>query len=84
MIELQADGTVLIRAFLAVTIGILVLFTGKAVNQRVRRLREYNIPEPVTGGLLFATMVLLLYLATGYRVIFELHVRDVLDRKSVV
>ena len=78
MIELQTDGTVLIRAFLAVTIGILVLFAGKAVNQRVRRLREYNIPEPVTGGLLFATVVLLLYLATGYRVIFELHVRDVL------
>lgn len=78
MIELQADGTVLIRAFLAVTIGILVLFAGKAVNQRVRRLREYNIPEPVTGGLLFATVVLLLYIVTGYRVTFELQVRDVL------
>ena len=78
MIELQADGIVLIRAFLAVTIGILVLFAGKAVNQRVPRLREYNIPEPVTGGLLFATVVLLVYLATGYRVTFELHVRDVL------
>jgi ESS family glutamate:Na+ symporter len=54
MIELQSDGTVLVRAFLAVTTAILVLFTGKSVNQRIGPLREYNIPEPVTGGLLFA------------------------------
>ena len=78
MIELLPDGTVLVRTFLAVTTGILVLFTGKALNQRVGLLREYNIPEPVTGGLLFATAFLLIYLVAGYRVNFELQTRDVL------
>ena len=48
MIELQPESVVFVRAFLATTVGILVLFAGKALNQRVGLLREYNIPEPVT------------------------------------
>ena len=32
----------------------------------------------MTGGLLFAVGLWGLYLATGYRVVFELHIRDVL------
>ena len=78
MIDFQDGHVVLVRTFLAVTTGILVLFSGKALNRRVAMLREYNIPEPVTGGLLFALAVLVVYLATGYRITFELHVRDVL------
>ena len=78
MIELQAGGAVLVRTFLAVTCGILVLFLGKAVNRRVRVLQEYTIPEPVTGGLLVALAILVIHIATGYRVIFELTARDVL------
>jgi len=35
-------------------------------------LREYNIPEPVTGGLLFAAAFWLVFLLSGYRVTFEL------------
>jgi glutamate:Na+ symporter, ESS family len=78
MIELQPDGVLFLRSFLAVTTGIVVLFVGKALNARIRVLREYNIPEPVTGGLLFATAFWLLYLASGYRISFELTARDVL------
>jgi ESS family glutamate:Na+ symporter len=78
MIDLQGDGRILVRAFLAVTVGILVLFVGKALNRRFVTLREYNIPEPVTGGLLFAVAFWILYLASGYRITFDLEVRDVL------
>jgi len=78
MIELQPDGIILVRPFLAVTAGILVLFVGKALNQRLALLREYNIPEPVTGGLLFALVFWVVYIATGYQVTFELSARDVL------
>jgi glutamate:Na+ symporter, ESS family len=78
MIELQPDGVLFLRSFLAVTTGIVVLFVGKALNRRFSVLREYNIPEPVTGGLLFATAFWLLYLASGYQVSFELTARDVL------
>jgi ESS family glutamate:Na+ symporter len=78
MIELQPGGSILVQSFLAITLGILVLFLGKSLNQRFKPLREYNIPEPVTGGLLVALALWLLYLLTGYRVGFELHARDVL------
>ena len=78
MIELQADGVLFVRPFLAVTVGIVVLFIGKALNERFRLLREYNIPEPVTSGLLVAIALWLLHLTTGLRVSFDLNARDVL------
>ncbi|HTO49275.1 MAG TPA: sodium/glutamate symporter [Burkholderiales bacterium] len=78
MVELQSEGVLLVRPFLAVTAGIVVLFVGKALNRRFAVLREYNIPEPVTGGLLFAIGFWLVHLASGYRVTFELTARDVL------
>ena len=78
MIEWQEGQTVLVRAFLAMTAGILVLFTGKAINRHVAIVRKYNIPEPVTGGLLFAVAILVIYLVTGYRIAFELNIRDIL------
>ena len=54
MFELDAQQVLHVRPFLSVTTGIVVLFVGKALNQRFALLREYNIPEPVTAGLLFA------------------------------
>jgi glutamate:Na+ symporter, ESS family len=72
------DGVLRIDSFLAVTIGILVLFVGKRINDGVRTLRELSIPEPVTGGLLFSILFALLYVATGAAVEFELRARDVL------
>ena len=42
------DGVMQIKPFMAVTIGIVVLFLGKRVNDAVKILREYSIPEPVT------------------------------------
>src|SRR5262249_17993545 len=78
MIELDADHVVHVRPFLSVTVGIVVLFVGKALNERVAKLREYNIPEPVTGGLLFSIAFGLVYLASGVKLDFELTARDIL------
>jgi len=75
--ELQ-DGILHIQSFLAVTIGIVVLFVGKRLNEGVGFLREFSIPEPVTGGLLFSMLFGLLYAASGIAVQFELQARDVL------
>jgi hypothetical protein len=58
--------------------GILALFAGKALNERVAFLGRYNIPEPVTGGLLFALVFTLAYFLLGTEVEFELTARDVL------
>ena len=75
--EIQ-DGILRIESFLAITIGIIVLFIGKRLNDRIRVLRELSIPEPVTGGLLFSVLFAGLYWGSGISVEFELRARDVL------
>ena len=49
-----ADDVLTLKPFLAVTLGIIVLFVGKRLNDAIGFLREFSIPEPVTGGLLFS------------------------------
>jgi ESS family glutamate:Na+ symporter len=72
------DGVLRVESFLAVTIGIIVLFVGKRLNDNVRFLRDFSIPEPVTGGLLFSVLFTLVFLATDVAVEFNLAARDVL------
>ncbi|MEN8133436.1 MAG: sodium/glutamate symporter [Pseudomonadota bacterium] len=75
--EMQ-DGILHIKPFLAVTLGIFVLFVGKRLNDAVGFLREFSIPEPVTGGLLFSILFGLVYATSGVAVEFELAARDFL------
>ena len=72
------DGVLRIEAFLAVTLGIVVLFVGKRLNDAIGFLREFSIPEPVTGGLLFSLLFGVVYGVSGVEVEFELAARDVL------
>ena len=44
-----------------IIVGILVLFLGKYLNQRIKFLRQYNIPEPVTGGIITSVFFAILY-----------------------
>ncbi|MBB6467359.1 sodium--glutamate symport carrier gltS [Aminobacter lissarensis] len=45
-----ADNTLVSPDFLTLTLGIVVYFFGVILNRRIAFLRNYNIPEPVTGG----------------------------------
>ena len=72
------DGTLKIDHFLTVTLGIVVLFIGKRLNQVVPAFREFSIPEPVTGGLLVCLLFYALHLTAGISVEFTLGARDVL------
>ena len=65
-------------AFFSVTVGIIVLFVGKRVNDAVGFLREFSIPEPVTGGLIFSLLIALLFLISDVEISFDLAARDVL------
>ena len=78
MIELDAEQVLHVGGFLSVTMGVVVLFVGKALNERLAPLRRFNIPEPVTGGLLFSAAFGVVYLFAGVKVDFELTARDVL------
>jgi len=72
------DGILNIGSFLTVTLGILVLFVGQRINELVPVLREFSIPKPVTGGLLFSILFGLVYAVSGVAVEFELAARDIL------
>lgn len=71
----MTDGVLRVGPGLAVTLGIIVLFVGRRVNQKFAFLREFSIPEPVTGGLLFSILFGMLYAATGVAVEFDLEPR---------
>ncbi len=66
----------IVSAMPAATLGFAVFLIGAMINQRVGVLRSFNIPEPVTGGLLAALIALGVYLAFGIEVTFDLSVRD--------
>ncbi|MGD1933536.1 MAG: sodium/glutamate symporter, partial [Candidatus Phaeomarinobacter sp.] len=70
--------TVQVDSFFAFTIGIVVFFVGMRANERIGFLRDYNIPEPVTGGILAALVALLLYSFGGIEIEYDLAIRDLL------
>ena len=59
-------------------LAILVLFGGRYLTRRVPFLRNYSIPEPVTGGLIASLTLTAFHLATGLDVTFDLSARDTL------
>ncbi len=73
-----ADGLLKIGPGLATTFAIIVLFAGRRINGKVAFLREFSIPNPVTGGLIFSIMFGIVYAATGVAVEFNLVARDFL------
>lgn len=72
----MSENVFTVESFLAYTIGILVFFVGMRLNKRIEFLRSYNIPEPVTGGIIAALIGLMIYLTTGLELAYELETRD--------
>lgn len=70
------DSVLQVDSFTAVTLGIIVLFLGKRLNEKLNFLREFSIPESVSGGLCISILFFILYLASGYSVEFDLSARD--------
>ena len=72
------DAFLNVGPFRAVTWGIVVLFVGRWLVQQSRFLRDYNIPEPVVGGLLFALLAAAVYFLFDLTIEFDLGARDFL------
>lgn len=53
-------------AYYSLILAVLVLLLGKFLVNRIRFLRDYNIPEPVAGGLVVAAVILTLNLTLGW------------------
>lgn len=69
-------SALIVPEFLTVTLGFAVFLLGARLNARIEVLRRFNIPEPVTGGLLASLVVLGIYLLAGRSVEFEMASRD--------
>ena len=54
------------------SLSILVLFLGMFLNRKIRVLGDYYIPPAVTGGLLFASCVALIYSFGGAQLEFDM------------
>ncbi|WP_298296602.1 sodium/glutamate symporter [uncultured Litoreibacter sp.] len=70
--------TIEVPAFIAVTLGFIVFFLGSLLTHKVTFLGDYNIPEPVSGGLAVAILVWVISSTAGLQIEFDLAVRDYL------
>ena len=75
--EFGGDNLIQFDDFVTLTLGIIVLFVGIKITDRFDFLQRYNIPEPVTGGIVASVLALLIYLAFGLAIEFSLYARDV-------
>lgn len=71
------DSILYFKTFMSITIGIIVLFIGKGLNESVKFLRDFSIPNPVTGGFLFAILSATVFFIFKIEITFELGARDV-------
>jgi ESS family glutamate:Na+ symporter len=72
------DGTLAVGPYFAVTLGIIVLFLGRRLNLAFAFLRNFSIPEAVSGGLVMSVLLALVYVLTDVAVAFNLGARDLL------
>ncbi len=66
------------ESFATFNIAIVVLAIGRWLNRKVAVLREFNIPEPVTSGLLVCLLLALIHAVNGAEISFNLQTRDFL------
>ncbi len=69
---------IVVPAFISVTLGFVVFFLGAFLTRKIAFLGDYNIPEPVSGGLAVAVMTWVFFGVTGQQIGFDLEVRDYL------
>jgi glutamate:Na+ symporter, ESS family len=68
--------TIEVHAFLTLTIAFVVFFLGVFLTRHVAFLRDYNIPEPVAGGLFAALFTWAFFALFGQKIVFDLDARD--------
>ncbi|MDX2079622.1 MAG: sodium/glutamate symporter [Terrimicrobiaceae bacterium] len=65
-------------SFATLNIAILVLALGKWLTRRFSILQEFNVPEPVTGGLIVCAVTAIIHAIGGPEIGFTLTTRDFL------
>lgn len=65
-----------VHEMLTATLGFAVFLLGARLTRKVAFLREFNIPEPVTGGLIAAAIFAVYTAISGVSLSFETGARD--------
>ena len=58
-------NTIVVNPYYTLIAATLVLLLGRLLVTKIKLLQNFNIPEPVAGGLLMSFLVYLLYTVTG-------------------
>ena len=66
----------MIPAYGTIVTAIFVLYLGKLLNSKIKFLRKYNIPEPVTGGIIASIISAFVYFVFDFEIQFTLSARD--------
>lgn len=70
------DQVFVVPEMITATLGFAVFLLGARLTRKVAFLREFNIPEPVTGGLIAAAIFALFTVIAGVGLSFETGARD--------
>lgn len=72
----NSPDLLIVPDFLTLTMGMAVFFLGAILTRRIAFLKNFNIPEPVSGGLAVALVTWVLFVSTDTEVSFEFDTRD--------
>ena len=67
---------IVLNSYYTLIAATVVLLVGRVLVQRVRVLNNFNIPEPVVGGLIAALLVLALHQFNGFSIKIEKGLQD--------
>lgn len=69
-------NTIQVDPYYTLIIATVVLLVGRLLVGKVKILQNFNIPEPVAGGLLAAIIIYVLYMSTGLSLDFDKGLQD--------
>lgn len=68
--------TIAVDPYYTLIVATLVLLVGRLMVDRIKFLQDFNIPEPVAGGLLAALIIYILHASTGVSFAFDKGLQD--------
>lgn len=68
--------TIAVDPYYTLIVATLVLLVGRLMVDRIKFLQDFNIPEPVAGGLLAAVIIYILHASTGVSFAFDKGLQD--------
>ena len=68
--------TIAVDPYYTLIVATLVLLVGRLMVDRIKFLQDFNIPEPVAGGLLAAVIIYILHASSGVSFAFDKGLQD--------